>query len=328
MNRLQCELCGNNDLVKQDGMFVCQFCGAKYTVEEAKKMMVEGTVSIDRSKEPSGRLYTLARRAKEEGNSENAAKYYSQIVEMDPDDPEAYFYSVYFQVSNCKIGEIGIAANRLSNAYISTVKLLKNNGKISNGKTDELVDYANAAMNLAQTLSSAAAMHYVNNISVSGIKIETSGRIRECVQCILKIGDSFYDLGDKENAATYYKEASQSGITFVSIDDTVLARIQEVDPDYNYTGESSGGCYIATCVYGSYDCPPVWTLRRYRDYTLAKTWYGRAFIHTYYAISPHFVKMFGDTKWFKRLWKEKLDKMVSYLQAKGIKDSPYNDIQW
>ncbi len=25
------------------------------------------------------------------------------------------------------------------------------------------------------------------------------------------------------------------------------------------------GCYIATCVYGSYDCPEVWTLRRFRD---------------------------------------------------------------
>lgn len=27
------------------------------------------------------------------------------------------------------------------------------------------------------------------------------------------------------------------------------------------------GCYVATCVYGSYDCPEVWTLRRFRDYS-------------------------------------------------------------
>ena len=38
-------------------------------------------------------------------------------------------------------------------------------------------------------------------------------------------------------------------------------------------GNSSGGCYVATAVYGSYDCPQVWTLRRYRDDTLAETWY-------------------------------------------------------
>ena len=48
-------------------------------------------------------------------------------------------------------------------------------------------------------------------------------------------------------------------------------------PDFRKTPNvsSSGGCYIATCVYGSYDCPQVWTLRRFRDDTLDETWYGR-----------------------------------------------------
>ena len=88
------------------------------------------------------------------------------------------------------------------------------------------------------------------------------------------------------------------------------------------------GCYVATAVYGSYDCPQVWTLRRYRDYTLAETWYGRAFIRTYYAISPTLVKWFGHTEWFKRMWRGKLDRMVADLQAKGVKDTPYEDRNW
>ena len=91
---------------------------------------------------------------------------------------------------------------------------------------------------------------------------------------------------------------------------------------------SSGGCYVATCVYGSYDCPEVWTLRRYRDYKLAKTWYGRAFIRTYYAISPTLVKWFGNTNWFKKLWKGKLDRMVAKLQSRGVEDTPYEDKEW
>ena len=90
----------------------------------------------------------------------------------------------------------------------------------------------------------------------------------------------------------------------------------------------SGGCYVATCVYGSYDCPEVWTLRRFRDETLAKTWYGRAFIHTYYAISPTIVKWFGDTDWFKNMWRGTLDKMVANLNAEGVPDTPYADIDW
>ena len=85
------------------------------------------------------------------------------------------------------------------------------------------------------------------------------------------------------------------------------------------------GCYVATAVYGSYDCQQVWTLRRYRDYTLAKSWYGRAFIKAYYAISPTIVKWFGETEWFKKLWKGKLDKMVAKLQEQGYESTRYND---
>lgn len=95
---------------------------------------------------------------------------------------------------------------------------------------------------------------------------------------------------------------------------------QEIDH-----AKSSSGCYIATCVYGSYDCPQVWTLRRFRDYTLDETWHGRLFIKCYYAISPMLVKWFGKTKWFRDFWKSKLDRMVSNLNNKGIEATQYYD---
>ena len=91
---------------------------------------------------------------------------------------------------------------------------------------------------------------------------------------------------------------------------------------------SGGGCYVATAVYGSYDCPEVWTLRRYRDSTLSETWYGRTFIRTYYAVSPTLVKWFGHTAWFKNMWKGKLDRMVADLQRNGVESTPYEDRNW
>lgn len=89
----------------------------------------------------------------------------------------------------------------------------------------------------------------------------------------------------------------------------------------------NGGCYIATAVYGSYDCPQVWGLRRFRDYRLAKTWYGRAFIRTYYAISSTLVKWFGNSSWFVNLWKPRLDEMVKNLKKEGFDDTPYTDLE-
>lgn len=99
-------------------------------------------------------------------------------------------------------------------------------------------------------------------------------------------------------------------------------------PLANAKKEKTGGCYIATAVYGSYDCPQVWTLRRYRDEVLGSTWYGRLFIKLYYAISPTLVKWFGKTKWFQKMWQGKLDCMVKKLNAKGFEDTPYQDKDW
>lgn len=47
-----------------------------------------------------------------------------------------------------------------------------------------------------------------------------------------------------------------------------------------------------------------------------------------YAISPTLVKWFGDTKWFKKMWRGRLDKMVKKLQAEGYESTPYEDKVW
>lgn len=107
-----------------------------------------------------------------------------------------------------------------------------------------------------------------------------------------------------------------------------VSKIKKYDSGYAAPQESTGGCYVATAVYGSYDCPQVWTLRRFRNYTLAETWYGGAFIRTYYAISSTLVKWFGHTDWFKNMWKGRLDQMVADLNAEGVEDTPYEDRKW
>lgn len=85
------------------------------------------------------------------------------------------------------------------------------------------------------------------------------------------------------------------------------------------------GCYVATAVYGSYDCPQVWTLRRYRDYTLQKSYAGRCFVRLYYAVSPFLVEKLGDKAFFKRFCKKILDKITRRLNTKGYSQAPYND---
>ena len=91
------------------------------------------------------------------------------------------------------------------------------------------------------------------------------------------------------------------------------APINPTSPASNSSTGSGEGCYIATCVYGSYDAPEVLTLRRFRDEILKKHMLGRMFIRCYYAISPYLVKWFGKSQWFRRFWRKRLDGMVARL---------------
>lgn len=129
MKQLTCEMCGSTDLMKQDGVFVCQTCGCKYSVEEAKKMMVEGTVevqgtvTVDNERKIEN-LRTLADRARETGDSKTAAQYYGQLLLEDPDDWAANFYSVYYDAHNIKIAEIGSAATRVGSVLDPVFQLI------------------------------------------------------------------------------------------------------------------------------------------------------------------------------------------------------------
>lgn len=88
---------------------------------------------------------------------------------------------------------------------------------------------------------------------------------------------------------------------------------------------SSGGCYVATAVYGSYDCPEVWTLRRFRDNYLQEHILGRLFIRFYYAVSPTIVRWFGRFRAFNKINRTILNKLVASLKLNGYSDKPYND---
>lgn len=112
---------------------------------------------------------------------------------------------------------------------------------------------------------------------------------------------------------------------------TYDSRGNKVSSDPTFGGgysHNEGGCYVATCVYGSYDCPEVWTLRRFRDDFLARSLPGRAFIRAYYAISPTIVRWFGGFEAFRKFWRTPLDKMVRKLGEKGVKNTPYHDKDW
>ena len=165
MKQLVCEMCGGTDLIKDGGVFVCQTCGCKYTIEEAKKMMVEGTVDVSGStvkvdtSDELANLYQIARRAKDDNNSENAAKYYDLILIKDPFSWEAAFYVVYFKAMECKIAQIRNAAISVSNCEDSVLSLVRDHVPEDEQESAVKEIMIRSAL-IANILESGAKSHY------------------------------------------------------------------------------------------------------------------------------------------------------------------------
>lgn len=416
MKKLTCEMCGSTDLMKQDGVFVCQTCGTKYSVEEAKKMMVEGTVEVagtvkvdDTAKIEN--YYTMAESAYNAGNKQEAENYCNKIIEIDSTNYKAWFTkgkAAGWQstLKNIRIEEsVNCFTKAIDNAPENEIEEIKKQS------ASEIASLSTALMRLCcdnfakypsednkedilnsltmskmysllllakcgvaptefykevATLMNTAVCDAWQNIITDDYRHEEhpskyvweTFEIR-CFACISILNEAI-DLSDDDDEADIQRYKNLIHITKALVDscsytysngsyirewslnaeakkaniDNIMKyheKIKEIDPSYvipERPTPSSGGCYIATAVYGSYDCPQVWTLRRYRDYTLAETWYGRIFIRTYYAISPSLVKWFGEKEWFKKTWKGKLDRMVEKLQSKGVDSTPYQDREW
>lgn len=412
MKTIVCEICGNNNLIKQDGMFMCQSCGTKYSVEEVKNLIVEiGESPVTNANTTNNGLnqiskfIDMAEVAMKAGNLKEAIDYTNKALEIDNKNYYAYYLkglSIAYQttIATPKFEE-GIKYMLVGVDYVgqdkkaelqeliatSAYKILSNHlGLIGEsygkdlGATKENIDECLTQIyglldvldekgcvidknkffkSIGERITSAGITYWyesfypaVKNSKKTFYNKDILALVHEygdvcallkeatimskdkalnirCYENLINISNEFMTLEVEQPSGDYefikpvlHKDAKKL------IVDNIMEwhkAWNEVDNTHQIPERPKAGCYVATCVYGSYDCPQVWTLRRYRDNTLGATWYGRAFIKIYYAISPTLVKWFGHTKWFKKMWQGKLDRMVKKLNDQGVKDTPYYD---
>jgi len=143
--------------------------------------------------------------------------------------------------------------------------------------------------------------------------------------------NKFVEL-EPDNADAYAKRGfthSQLGNIQEAISD--LEKFLELDPDSERANlirnelvklksgsGKSGGCYVATAVYGSYEAPEVLCLRRFRDETLARSIFGRMFISLYYRFSPPFAEWLKDARHINKITRKILNKFVERLGRKSF----------
>ena len=234
--KLTCEMCGGTDLIKQDGYFVCQSCGCKYTLEEARKMMNaesapaetasagSTTVKVDTS-EKLTKLYQIARRSRDDNNSENAAKYYDLILQEDPMSWEASFYTVYYQAMQTNIASIESAAHKVHNCLGSVLGLIRDQEpEEAQGKA--VGEVAVRVSSIATMLSNAARNHY------DGIDASIKNKYtQEYIDQVCAARDMVYDLANLIEKTFSAEETRQFAPSLwkigISLHKTILPRLAD-----------------------------------------------------------------------------------------------------
>lgn len=296
MEQIICKSCGGNSFKKSGNIRECEFCGSTYTIE-SDNTVVDETLTDAKLVQ----YYLEASKYQNNNDFSGELKVLTQALELNPNNP----------LTLVKVGR----CYRNLNLHNEAIKMYKRAIAID-PKTGTAYTNIGTICLLNQNWSEASTYYQ------KGLPLIDKGENDYWVG-YANYAIAIAKLGDPKKAEQMIAEAESHGYK----NGDGCRKMAGIQKSSGSTG-GNGGCYVATCVYGSYDCPQVWTLRRYRDDTLAATWYGRAFIHTYYAISPTIVKWFGETQWFQDLWKSQLDKMVSKLQHQGVEATPYQDKNW
>lgn len=349
MYSIECEHCGSNDLIKQDNYFICQHCGSKYSIENAKKVL--GTVKVDNSDEISN-LYKLARRAKTNKDFASAQDYYEKILLKDPSNWEANFFSAYFKCLNLKIGELHSAVEILRNCQSTNLLLIKSQYTQQKEISQAILSIGKSLIYASETIynnyirfhySHVTSTYHPDNNDLVSITVGSCEILSDFGDNIISVFGkeySSYSIGLWKKAILMYKFLGDdiSAIPINLVEDKINTcgkKIKEFEPSYiipkievhiiSQSAMANSHCYIATSIYGTYDCPEVWVLRRFRDNFLDNFYFGRMFISFYYYVSPLYVEHFSNFILFKKFWRLFLDFFVNILKKVGYIDTPYFD---
>lgn len=159
MKQLTCEMCGGTDLIKQDGVFVCQSCGCKYSVEEAKKMMIEGnvdvsgsTVKIDNSAEIEY-LNDKLNRSVEIKDYDSMLRISDELLRINKGNPDALFIYGYALacIDETSINETVVYAREALTTQYRVV-----------GENEKFYDFATTVLTKLYKLINVCYEDYVN----------------------------------------------------------------------------------------------------------------------------------------------------------------------
>ena len=301
MKKLTCELCGSSEFTKNsEGFFVCDFCRTKYTPEQAQKMVVEGSVTVDRSSEAT-RLIVLAEESLKHQNPSEAYDYASRALEINPESGPAWL---------CKGRAAGWSSTIQNFRLEEVIGAFFNAEKFTPEESRQaLREECALEMNkIASAVYTLSRNHAIEFATVDGVWVQHISRCNS----IFELWDESYawneevrtPLDDKIQACTElitgirYTDYDGTGrvlhlseaysVYVQGLIDTAAEKLKKFDPEFSAPKPQAqaAGCFVITATMGNELAYPVVVLRQLRDQILVESPLGRFFVNWYYLNGP------------------------------------------
>ncbi len=274
---------------------------------EAEDPTLKDFVNDETERDKLLSLLNSARIARENGDMATASDTYKKALTIDKNNWEAVFFSVFCSLAVSSPKQVHLASifsdvQTLQNAAVTAIPLAKQQLFTRIDTLDGLQSISISLTNLSTHYFVATMQWNKKAPHTPDLQIDKGNRVAAIMEMLFNVGDVLEENCDYDReicVATAYTCWLQAMTMYENCDMAVppktyehYMKIKKYNPSYHCnksivpaptsnSTRKSGGCYVATCVYGSYDCPQVWTLRRFRDDIMAQSVAGRLFIKFY-----------------------------------------------
>ena len=237
------------------------------------------------------KLLLLARTARESENPAEAYKYYTQVLELDPTNAEAW------------LGK-GVAAgwqSTLAHPRLREAQVAMKNAMEHASPDDSaamLAKVVDATVTQAGSFHTLAWNHYLKYSASSPTlesQLEYERHTVEALECILSAVALDGTRKDVLSVAIDFVGGrmgqSLAGLPNLrpkleAIRDNLIEKMESLDPSYQAPVVKKSSCFVATATMGDIDHPYCRTLRVFRERVLIGTPLGRRIIEWYYRHGP------------------------------------------
>lgn len=261
-------------------------------------------------------LLSLCTSSLEAGNSLEAYSYANRILEMDPENSDAWF---------AKGKSAGWQSTLISFRFSEMIQGFNNAIKYADDGNKKSINSA-CCSELNEIVTSCYGMAHKHVLEFVALKESWAEYLQRCEQII-----STYEVGrlyDPSNTVILenlihlckdniegikYQDPFENNITKVvgtnesyqsilrSKLDTYAENLQLINPSYVKPDPKpqEAGCFVVTATMGDGNHPTVLLCREFRDQLLVKTSIGRIFVNYYYRYGPIAAKLIAPSSIFR-----------------------------